>query len=179
MLADPGVRKWAHNAPHDRHSLENEGVEVEGLEDSLQWLRVAVPGMKDYGLKEAEQWALGYEPRPGFLETVTHDVEVVTARRRKESGCVCGAKPCRAKRTADWWDGTAFRLHERVSWKVFTPVKRVVQERWAVTDFVPGHPRWEAWLQYSLLDAVRGMELVSWLRNRRQRAVSYPWNRSS
>ena len=179
VLVDPGVRKWAHNAPHDRHALANEGVDVAGLQDSLQWLRVACPGRHGYGLKEAEQWALGYPPRPGFIETVTHDVEVVTARGRAETGCVCGARPCRAKRTSDWWDGERFRLHERVKWRVFTPVKRVVQARWDVTEFAPGHPRWDAWLAYSLLDATRGIELVDWIRNLRQPEMEYPWTKQA
>src|SRR5690606_26186619 len=93
VLADVRVRKWAHNAPHDRHALENEGVEVRGLEDSLQWARVAVPGMggagRDYGLKAMERWALGYPDRPTFLDMVSYDQVVVNARRRRERGCIC------------------------------------------------------------------------------------------
>lgn len=58
---------------------------------------------------------------------------------------------------------------------MFTPVRREVPARSDVTDFVPGHPRWQAWLEYSLADAVRGIQLVDWLRNRRQPEVRYPW----
>lgn len=178
VLEDPSVRKWAHNAPHDIHSLKNEGVQVAGMEDSLQWLRVAVPGvMQGYGLKEAEQWALGYGPRPSFLDMVKYQVTVVKARGRKESGCICGKKPCRARSTSDWLaDDGVWRPHIRVTWKVFTPLHRQEDRRYDIREFTPEHARWVAWIQYSLADAVRGMELVSWIRNRKPPRVAYPWH---
>lgn len=201
VLADGGIRKWAHNAPHDRHSITNEGVEIRGLEDSLQYLRVACPGRTEYGLKAAEHWALGYGPRPGFLDVVSYRATVVTARRRREKGCVCGANPCRARSTSDWLDSDGtWRPHERVSWSVFTPVSRQVPARYLVPDFVPGAalapltweptrdkptpPGWwqgkpidrlQAWWEYSLADAVRGMELVDWMRGLKPVKVVYPW----
>jgi hypothetical protein len=193
VLADGRVRKWAHNAPHDRHALNNEGIEVVGLEDSLQWLRVAVPGMRDYGLKGAEQWALGYGPRPGFRDMMTYEAEVVTARRRRERGCICGKTPCHARQVAEWWDQATgwWRPHTRVSWSVFTPVTRK-ELRWLeVPQFVPGAvlpplvwqglklDRLAAWWEYSLADAVRGIELVDWCRNVRPRKLEYPWRASS
>lgn len=201
LLADHSVRKWAHNAPHDRHALENEGVEVRGLEDSLQYLRVAAPGRKDYGLKAAEEWALGYPSRPGFLDVVGYNQAVVHARRNRHRGCICGANPCRARQTTDWLaaDGT-WRPHTRVQWTVFVPETRLVPSRYAVTDFVPGAdlqpivwaptktkpnpPTWwkgtpidrlDAWWFYSLADAVRGMELVDWIRNLKPATLVYPW----
>lgn len=201
VLADPLVRKWAHNAPHDRHALENEGVEVRGLEDSLQYLRVACPGRLDYGLKAAEAWALGYGPRPGFLDMVSFTATVVSARGRTERGCICGGTPCRARSSSDFLDTDGvWRPHIRVTWRRFSPVRREVPARYSVTDFVPGAhlqpitwtktkdkpspPGWwkgkpidrlAAWWDYSLADAVRGMELVDWLRNQKPAKVSYPW----
>lgn len=178
VLADQRVRKYAHNAPHDHHALLNEGLEVAGLEDTLQWLRVVCPGRAEgYGLKEAEQWALGYGSRPGFLEMVGYQREVVHVRRRAERGCVCGASPCRARSTSDWLDESVpeWRPHTRVTWRVFTPVRKLEAARYEVTDFVPGHPRWIEWLNYSLWDATRGMELVDWIRNRKAATVAYPW----
>jgi hypothetical protein len=201
VLADPGVRKWAHNAPHDRHALENEGVEVRGLEDSLQWFRVACPGRRDYGLKDIEQWALGYPSRPGFLDMVSYEATVVHARRRRERGCICGATPCRARSTSDFCDADGvWRPHLRVEWSVFTPVPRTEKRRYAVTDFVPGAqlepliwkptkdkpnpPTWwkgqpidrlSAFWDYSLADATRGIECVDWLRNQKPAQLRYPW----
>lgn len=178
VLCDQRIRKWAHNAPHDYHSIRNEGVEILGLEDSLQWARVAVPGMTGYGLKDMEQWALGKKPRPGFLDMVKHPVEVTRVTYRTETQCVCGKKPCRARGSSEWFDEQLgwFRLHERQQVRVPTEHKRMVEQRWAVTDFVPGHERWDAWLQYSLADAVSGIEVVDWLRNQRPRPRRYPWS---
>lgn len=206
LLSDGAVRKWAHNAPHDRHSLENEGVEVCGLQDSLQWLRVAAPGRNDYGLKGAEQWALGYPTRPSFLDVVSYVSRVYHARRVRERGCVCGENPCRARSSSTWCDTDGmWREHTRVQWLRFVPVERPVPARYAVPDFVPGAqlepliwvatkdkatgrmkspPPWwhgqpidrlRAWWEYSLADAVRGMELVDWIRNIKTVALVYPW----
>lgn len=206
VLADGTCRKYAHNAPHDRHALNNEGVEVAGLEDTLQWLRVAVPGMRGYGLKEFEQWGLGYGPRPEFWDMVTYYAQVNTVRSRRERGCICGRRPCHAKQIAEWWDEQQgwWRLHTRVEWRVFTPVPHTVKMTYPVTAFVPGaelepivwvptktkpHPpawwkgqpiaRLAAWWDYSLADAVRGMETVDWLRNRKPKELVYPWESKS
>jgi hypothetical protein len=201
VMGDAAIRKWAHNAPHDRHATENEGVEVRGLEDSLQYLRVACPGRRDYGLKAAEQWALGYESRPTFMDMVSYVSRVVNARRVRERGCVCGAQPCRARSTADWLDTDGvWRDHTRVQWLRFVPVERDVPARYDVTAFVPGAPlaplvwvktkdkptppvwwhgvpldRWTEWLKYSLADAVRGIELVDWVRGLKPARLVYPW----
>jgi hypothetical protein len=189
-LSDSRVRKWAHNAPHDYHSIVNAGVEVNGLEDTLQWLRVAVPGMKQYGLKAASQWALGKAPRPTFKEVTGH---LVTRRRstwKSITRCVCGKVPCRAKGTSDWFDPALgwWRLHERVESKVETVHEREVEEMYAVTDFVPGAQldpmiwhgqildRMAVWDDYSLEDSIDDMELVSWLRSRPLKTVPQPWS---
>lgn len=201
VFGDPSIRKWAHNAPHDRHAAENEGVEVRGLEDSLQWFRVACPGRKDYGLKDIERWALGYGPRPEFLDLVSHDALVVHARRRTDRGCICGRSPCHYPQTSEWLDDDGvWRNHWRVQWRVFTPESRLVPSRYQVTDFVPGAllapmewkpskkkpdpPGWwkgqpldrlAEWWNYSLADAVRGIEAVDFLRNQKPAQIQYPW----
>jgi hypothetical protein len=182
------VKLWAHNAPHDKHSLWNEGLDL-SIEDTLQWLRAAVPGRRDYGLKDAEQWALGYGPRPGFLDMVKYQRTEVKARRHVERGCICGKQPCRARQASDWLaDDGVWRPHLRVEWRVFTPTPKTVEARYEVTNFVPGAllaplvwqgqtlDRLTAWWAYSLADAVRGVELVDWLRNRRQVTPPYPWS---
>lgn len=189
-LADPHLRKWAHNAPHDYHSIVNRGVEVNGLEDTLQWLRVAVPGMKQYGLKAASQWALGKPARPTFKEVTGYQTIVQRSTWRKDKSCVCGRKPCRAKSTSDWFDPVIgwWRQHERVETKVETVHEKEVTAYYAVTDFFPGADlrplvwhgqtmdRMKAWEDYSLEDSVDDMELVSWLRGRPVRHIVSPWS---
>ncbi len=188
MLADPTLTGFAHNAGHDIHSLRNEGVEVANIQDSLQWARVAVPGMQQYGLKEIERWALGYPPRPSFLDMVTYQFDVVTARGKNHKACICGAVPCKAKSTSDWLgDDGVWRPHIRVRWRTFTPQHRFEKRRIEVPEFVPGAKlpplvwggktldRLEAFWDYSKADAVRGIEAVDWLRNQKRRALVYPW----
>ena len=58
---------------------------------------------------------------------------------------------------------------------MFSPTERTVPARYDIRDFVPGHERWDAWIAYSVSDAVRGIELVSWIRNRKPARVAYPW----
>jgi hypothetical protein len=170
------IKLWAHNSPHDEHSFANEGLTL-AIEDTLQWLRVAVPGRKDYGLKDAEQWALGYPPRPGFLDQVKYQKPVMVVKRHQERACICGRRPCHAKQVSDWLreDGV-WMPHLRVEWKRFVPEQRLVEARYEVPELVPGHERWASWVAYSLADAVRGMELVDWLRNRRPFTAPYPWS---
>lgn len=209
ILGNRAIRKWAHNAPHDRHALENEGVEisglagsfVDGLEDSLQYLRVVAPGRRDYGLKAAEEWALGYPARPSFLDMVSYMSRVVNAKRIRERACICGESPCRARSTSEFVDEQGcWRTHTRVSWLRFVPMERRVPARYEVTDFVPGAalepivwtatkdkptpPSWwkgqpidrlTEWWAYSLADAVRGIELVDWIRSTKLPKVVYPW----
>lgn len=176
VLADPSVVKFAHNAPHDEHSFLNENVPIVNLQDSLQLLRVACPGVGRYGLKEAEGWALGLPPRPSFIDTVSYVATVKVAKSHRIKGCVCGQSPCRARSTSDYLDPYyGWRPHTRVTWRHITCHEKQVPARWEVPEFVPGHPRWDDWLAYSLADAVRGIMLVDWIRNRKKPKVAYPW----
>lgn len=189
-LASSNVKKWAHNAPHDYHSIMNMGVEVNGLEDTLQWLRVAVPGMAQYGLKPASMWALGKPPRPTFKEVTAYQMVVQRSTWKKDKQCACGKRPCRAKSTSDWFDPKLgwWRLHERVESKVETVHAKEITANYDVTQFVPGADlqplvwhgqtmdRMAAWEAYSLEDSLDGMELVSWLRSRPVRIIPSPWS---
>lgn len=189
-LGKSSVRKWAHNAPHDYHALMNMGVEVNGLEDTLQWSRVAVPGMTAYNLKAMSQWALGKPPRPTFKEVTGYQAIVSRSTWKKTKQCVCGKSPCRAKSTSDWFDPKLgwWRLHERVETRIETVHEREVTLYYAVPDFVQGADlkplewhgatteRMKAWEDYSLEDSLDGMELVSWLQSRPVRTIVSPWS---
>lgn len=201
VLGCRDIRKWAHNAPHDRHALANEGVDIQGLEDSLQWARVAIPGRKDYGLKDMESWALGYGPRPTFMDLVCYVQGIYHPRRVRFRACLCGDVPCRARSTSSWIDSEGeWHAHDRYEMSVLHLVERPTPSRYRVTDFVPGAtlapltweptkqkpiaPSWwkgqpidrlTAFWEYSLADAVRGMELVDYLRNLKPQKLVYPW----
>lgn len=188
-LSNPSVVKWAHNSPHDYHSLSNCGVLVRNMQDTLQWARVAVPGMRDYGLKDMEVWALGKKERPSFIDVVSYPSTQQRSTFRKEKFCKCGEKPCRARATSQWWDTGAgyWEYHDRLERTIETVHMKDVVLRYDVTQFVPGAEllplewrgqtvdRMTAWEAYSLADAVSGIELVDWLRRRPVRTINYPW----
>jgi hypothetical protein len=189
-LANPNIRKWAHNAPHDYHAITNRGVEVVGMEDTLQWLRVAVPGMQAYGLKAASQWALGKPQRPNFQEVTGYQAVVSRSTFKKARRCVCGKKSCRAKSSSEWFDPAIgwWRHHDREDYKIETVHEKEVTLHYEVTDFFPGAElkplvwhgqeidRMKAWEDYSLEDSLDDMELVSWLRHRPVKLIHSPWS---
>jgi hypothetical protein len=181
LLERADIPKLAHNAPHDYHSLVNEGVRVQGLEDTLQWSRVALPSLWcGYGLKELEVHVLGKAVRPTFKQVTALSYLKSSVRRHKERGCICGATPCRARATADWWDGDQgwWRQHTRVTWRRFTvETKPAVRQR-EVPEMVPGCEGWDQWEAYSLADAVGVLELADYLSTRPAKwtAKVWPWH---
>lgn len=176
------IRLWAHNAPHDYHSFANEELDL-AIQDTLQWARVAVPGKRDYGLKThgnkigMEQWALGKAQREDFLTLMKHNVEVEVVKSKQTKFCLCGVAGCRSRATSTWWDESTgwFKQHEKRTESVETRTVKVVEARWDVPDFNPGHERWDRWLAYVVADAVSGIELVDWLRNIKVINRPYPW----
>jgi hypothetical protein len=180
LLEREDVPKLAHNAPHDWHALVNEGVDVAGLRDTLQWARLQLPGLPwGYGLKSLEVHLLGKPERPGFREVVALQYRVAVARRRVEKGCVCGRVPCRAKSTSDWLDADlgAWRPHTRVTWRRFRCEWADRVRLRSVDEMVPGCPDWDRWVAYALADAVGVVELADYLGNRKPRwdEGAYPW----
>jgi hypothetical protein len=161
---------WGHNAPHDEHSFANEGVPLT-VNDTLQWIRVAVPGMRDYGLKDVRKWALGKADREDFRTLMGHrgevEVDVVRTLRR----CECGATPCRKRTTEPG--------HRRLVLREPAKAMRTKDLLYSVTDMVPGHPLFERWEAYSRADAEDAIEEVDWLRTRGAGATTrpYPWRR--
>lgn len=139
-LANPRVKKWAHNAPHDYHSISNRGVEIAGMEDTLQWARVTVPGMRNYGLKQMEHWALGKDDRPEFRDVVSYRGIAVRSTWRKAKRCSCGKDSCRAKGTSEWFDAETglWKYHEKEEYRIETIHERELVLEYPVTAFVPG-----------------------------------------
>lgn len=180
LLERPEIPKLAHNAPHDYHSFVNEGVNVQGMEDTLQWSRVAMPSLWcGYGLKELEVHVLGKAPRPGFKDVTRLDYIKAVVKRNKERGCICGKKPCHAKGVSEWWDEAQgwWRLHTRVEWRRFSVEEQPAVRQRDVTEMVPGCPGWAEWWRYSLADAVGVLELADYLSNRAAKwtEADWPW----
>lgn len=189
VFADYNIRKWAHNAPHDYHSTRNIGVDINGLQDSLQWFRVAFPGRFNYGLKTIATRELGYPERPKFDELMEYEDTEIHAKRTIEKGCICGVRPCRQRSNKEFLDNDGvYRYHTRVSWRHIHPFPKIVSKRYNVTDFVPGAilkpllwrgteiDRLKAWWEYSGSDAIQGIEGVDWLRGHcDKQEIKYPW----
>lgn len=189
VFADPTIRKWAHNAPHDYHSTRNIGVDIVGLQDSLQWFRVAFPGRFSYGLKTIATRELGYTERPTFIDLVSYDDIEIHAKVKKDKGCICGIRPCRQRSNKEFLDNDGvYRYHTRVSWRLCIPFRKLVSKRYNVTDFVPGAilkplvwhgkevDRLKAWWEYSAEDSIQGIEAVDWLRGHcDKQEIRYPW----
>lgn len=177
------IKLFAHNAPHDIHSFSNEGLDLD-IYDTLQWSRVAVPGRTDYGLKShgmkigMEQWALGKPLREGFMDLMKYETEETRMKPCKIRVCLCGKEGCRARQTSDFWDEPTgwFLKHTKTEQISEKPITRLVKKRYDVPDFVESHPRWLRWLDYVVADAVSGIEIVDWLRTRRQEEKPYPWS---
>lgn len=194
VFADHSIAKWAHNAPHDIHATRNEGIEINNCQDSLQWFRVAIPGLsnfggKNYGLKSVEQWALGYPSRPDFSDMITYEAMVTSYKTNKVKGCVCGSSPCHQRSTKQFIDDMGnWVYHTRELKEKITEIEKVKEFKYDVTDFNPtanlqsliwhgkSYNRWEEWLKYSLADAVHGIEAVDWLRNKDKPVIKYPWS---
>ena len=171
------LKLWAHNAPHDEHSFRNEGLELE-IADSLQWARVAVPGMRDYGLKEMRIWALGKKPRKTYKQMMTYTAIESIVRTRRERRCVCGAQPCRQRQTSWFVDSSGNQIrrqHTRVEVTIETTVNKERQKEYAVTEMTPEHPLFAEWCDYSRADSEDGIEIVDWLRNRKPGSRPFPW----
>lgn len=178
LLESAEVPKLAHNAPHDYHAMCNEGLVIRNLEDTLQWSRVALPGLWcGYGLKDLEVHVLGKKPRPDFKASTRLDYEQTVVMKKAHRGCLCGKSPCRARVTAEWWDATVgwFRPHTRVSWRVFSPSKRPATRQRDVSEMAPGCPGWDQWVAYSLADAVGVLELADYLTNRPAKWTEKEW----
>lgn len=189
VLADRSVRKWAHNAPHDYHCTVNEGIEINGIEDTLQWARVAFPGVSGYGLKSISQWALKHPRRPGFKEMVSYRKSVVVAKCKVEKGCVCSGpgESCRKRKGEAITPWGVWMPHLKVSWRKFSVTTKIVDAKYDVRDFQWGakleplewegkqYDRWDEWIKYSAEDSIQCIELVDYIRNYKYQGKVYPW----
>lgn len=188
------IRLWGHNAPHDIHSFANEGLLLH-IDDTLQWLRVAVPGMAEYGLKAARRWALGKPARPELGDLWSYRKSVTRTTLRTETRCDCGAVPCRRQSKTLFYDPVTdeYRPHSRRDVRIPTEHVSEVDARYTIPDFHPGAvmvpgtwngrplDRMAAWWDYVVQDAVDAIQLRHWLETAGTRGPMarrfYPWRR--
>jgi hypothetical protein len=158
---------WSHNAPVDRHTIDNlHQTNCTGWYDSLSLARWVMPERappfgRGYSLDALGEDLLGYGKTEDFKDLVSYDnvVDKVT----KTKACACVANPC-LKRGA---------LHPREITETVTKVVRG-QVRRPLDEIVPGHPRWARLLAYSARDALIGCEVTQLLLARLKPRV-VPW----
>lgn len=179
-LTSPGLQawlagpydKWAHNAGVDRHAIDNLGVRIASVRDSLSLARWVYPGRVAPGpgftLDALGRDLLG--PGGGktedFVALTSRLVTETRYRSRTDRACECGAKPCRQRQSTPG--------HARREVVTQTPYTVDRTERFPLTDIVPGHERWDRLLAYSAQDALVGCELVQVLLPQAQ-TREVPW----
>jgi hypothetical protein len=95
-LDDPYLRQWltsaehtkvAHNCRYDRHVLENAGVKLVGLVDSLDVYRVICPGRERYGLKAIVPDVLGVETFGAFKDIFSEAIVKESTKVKRVAVC--------------------------------------------------------------------------------------------
>lgn len=151
VLEDPTILKIAHNVHHDQHSLENHGIKLVGIRDTLALVRLAYPDRalevtKGFRLKPLARDLLG-KPKRDEYDDIVKDV-VLESRWVDKATCVCGDEKCRKR--VEPYHAKVRELEEKVT------SKNVV---YALEDIVPGHKQWERLMEYAGADAVDALEL--------------------
>lgn len=158
-LQDPTCEKWAHNAGVDRHAMDNRGVGVMGVRDSLGLFRWLLPGRVAPGPGFSLD-ALGVDilgdgrgKTESFVELVSRPRVVRGVRKVRERVCTCATPGCRLRSKG----------HSRTEVVTEVATERVSgTERFPLSDIVPGHERWDRLVIYAGQDVIVGCELVQW-----------------
>lgn len=130
-----------HNGPHDYHAFLNAGVQFP-ITDTLQPLRVLVPGMGDYGLKAVERWALGKPSRPEYRDMVHYRGLFPVERSTTVSRCTCSLAgypiPCHRQKKSTF--EVAGRALHHLRWDIRVPRTEMVERSavYSIREFVPG-----------------------------------------
>jgi hypothetical protein len=161
VLSDPAIVLNAHNARSEYHSIHaTAGLELPGLEDTLELYRWVVPGRLKYDLKTAAVEELGVRPLGSFKEVLSEPNVVAVERHRKVRRCECGAAPCRRRGVGHArYDDVLRWTEEVVRGERQVPLELVVE----------GHPKFEPLLVYAAEDAVFARNLKSLLLRRGRR----------
>ncbi len=155
MLEDPTIRKEIHNQSGDSHTLANHGIRLGGGRNTLgliRWKRpelIKQPGR--FGLKPL-MTRLFHKPPVCEYGDIVNDVRTVTVtkqRKVKLVECSCGVPNCKSRKG-----------HTKTITKAVVDVQVERQEKYKIplTDIVPGHPRWQKFLEYAAYDAVAALQ---------------------
>lgn len=174
LLQDPKVRKEVHNQPVDAHALLNHGIKLKGARNTLDYVKWKIPGLINthgrFKLKALMNNLLGRNPICTFKQLVSDErmVKVPYQVKKKLKGCSCGVSKCRARKTRD---GVT---HDKWTKKVEATKYRDKKEKFVypLESIVPGHPRWDLLVAYSIEDSVAALQVAEVAEDRGDPA---PW----
>lgn len=168
LLESEAVVKWLHNAPADTGGIyDSTGIVVNAARCTLQYSRVAMPGLDAYGLKPLASKVLGKPYRPDFAAVTGYEhVELVSSWATSKT-CACGVEKCRKR---------VLPMHEKTEVSVETVTEKRSWKEYSPADMHPGHERWLQWVDYALEDAVDALELASYLTNLKRQNPGDPYS---
>lgn len=177
----PQLRAWlerdcikaVHNLGVDAHTLQNEGVFLNGGVNTLALARWAWPArarMEGFTLDSLARDFLGVGKTEQYEELFTTEVTECKVRTRKVKLCECGERPTRGHPRGSTPGHARFEGHEE------TRIPRQVKLEVPLREVVPGHALFDRAGRYAAQDAVLGLgiyELAT--REIERRKVDVPW----
>lgn len=160
LLEDAKVKKLIHSQSVDHHSLMNHGIDLKGGFNTLGYVRWMRPGLINtpgrFKLKALMMSLLGRPPVCTFNDVVSDEriIQVLCKHKKKVKGCACEVPKCR-KRKADP-DGTR---HDKYTDYIDAYREKKEKFKHALESIVPGHPRWDLLVRYSIEDSVAALQI--------------------
>lgn len=168
LLESHSVVKHCHNAPADTRAIhDTSGIVLGKTHCTLQFSRVALPGLDSYGLKPLACSVLGKGYRPGFSEVMGYDDVVRTERVVKSKSCACGVEKCRKR---------LLPMHAKTTVGTVVVTEKPVRKEYKPSEMHPQHERWDKWVAYAMEDAVDALELASYLSRLRRQIPGDPYS---
>lgn len=178
-LAFPGLHRWltsprrkvCHNAPVDRHAIENEWRElgcpgqVGGVVDTLGRSRWCHPGRvapgPGFDLDSLGRDLLGRGKVASFEDLLSepNDVQVERRETTHATRCECGTVPCRKPSKIP-----GHTRHKETTVRRWTETVIRGTRLIPLESVVPGHPRHPSLVKYAGVDAELAPELLQVLR---------------
>lgn len=155
LLTSTKCVKWLHNAPADTRSVyDTTGIIIRNARCTLQYSRVAWPGLKSYALKPLSAKALKKPSRPDFEEVMAYERTLEIVKKKKTKVCSCGEPKCRKRKG-------------HTKQEVITSVTnyKTIKDKYSPSDMHPEHENWVRWVAYAMEDAVDALELADLLNN--------------
>ena len=175
ILENPSIVKAIHNAPVDVHAFYNSGVDIVGVVNTLSLCRWALPGRSRYNLDDICNSCLGSGKADSFndicrIEKFRTEIKSKVVKSKVCMTCgdpAAGGFICRRRKYP----------HIRTEVEHITTEEKVYRDGWEYIDqhiIIPGHPLWERYEEYAMVDAVRAIEIYDFC-NRVDKQTEVLW----